>query len=452
NVECKCFDPSGVASESKCTSTCKTADDYKCGKEGQDYFSIYTVQNATKCSMYCNCSSKRCLRLSTSNSYYEYERNSSGYWKKASSSADAGEKCFADGKFPGIFRHNESSRISTTSQFWTGIIRMNSMIRSGETFHTNGPKRYAYVQFDGNRLEVKFDNGRSVRRKSLCETPNFVTTTATATVHSTLTSKIPETAEKTRTNTKADQRVPVAEISASVSALVVVGICIVISVILRKRGWLRCIDDSKKKNKKSPVEYTNTDYSESQTLDNLKTYPSYSMTEEMPTKNKTSGKGRMMYDYVDVNKLADTKHNPQNMLHTANLHNNMNQGRAVYGHLNHFGIQGHDISQPIHDFDSTTATISENQDDTYNHLNERPNHKRSTDNVYGVQNKGELEQIYNQLNERPERHHIMENIYGLQDKHETENEYDTKVETQVSCQDRSEKTTGVNYDKVNKNW
>ncbi|XP_052803320.1 uncharacterized protein LOC128233607 [Mya arenaria] len=361
---------------------------------------------------------------------------------------------------------------------------MNSMIRSGETFHTNGPKRYAYVQFDGNRLEVKFDNGRSVRRKSLCETPNFVTTTATATVHSTLTSKIPETAEKTRTNTKAnfvtttatatvhstltskipetaektrtntkaDQRVPVAEISASVSALVVVGICIVISVILRKRGWLRCIDDSKKKNKKSPVEYTNTDYSESQTLDNLKTYPSYSMTEEMPTKNKTSGKGRMMYDYVDVNKLADTKHNPQNMLHTANLHNNMNQGRAVYGHLNHFGIQGHDISQPIHDFDSTTATISENQDDTYNHLNERPNHKRSTDNVYGVQNKGELEQIYNQLNERPERHHIMENIYGLQDKHETENEYDTKVETQVSCQDRSEKTTGVNYDKVNKNW
>ncbi|XP_052760246.1 uncharacterized protein LOC128203037 isoform X1 [Mya arenaria] len=398
---------------------------------------------------------------------------------EVSSSADAGEKCFAKGLFPATLRHIESSMISNSSTYWTSIIRMNSMIRTDETFYTDGPRLYAYIiKFDGHRLGVKFDDGRSnIRRKSLCETPTFVTTTATTkegdttstlnfpettedtrtipkatTTEGHPTSKIPETTETSSTKPKVDQRVPVVEISASVLALIGFGILIVI--ILRKRGWLRCFDDSKNENKESPVKFTNTDCTESQTRDGPKADQDqgYSVTEDMPTKNKTSGKGQMMCDYVDVNNMSVTKNIPRNIQHTANVHNNVNQGLEVYDHLKHFGMQDHDISQPIHDYDSTTATFSGNQDDTYNHLsmNESPNHRRNTDNVYGVQNKGELDQIYNQLNERPERKHTLENIYGLQDKNETE--YDTTVETPVTCKDRSEKTTGVNYDKVNKNW
>ncbi|WAR04365.1 hypothetical protein MAR_019734, partial [Mya arenaria] len=358
---------------------------------------------------------------------------------KVGSSAVAGEKCFANNMFPATLRHIESSSISTNKAYWTGIIRMNSMIRTDDTFHTDNPKLYAYVQLNGSRLEVRFDEGSSVTRKSLCETTNFVTTTATATEgHSTSTSKNPEANEDTRTKSK---------------GLINESRLRRFLLAFQRLEWLRCFDDSKttKANKESTVEYINTDFTESQTRDRPKAYPNqgYSMTEELPisTENKSSGKAHMMYDYVGVNKGPDGGNNPQDVQPIATVHSNVNQGLEENDHFNKFGIPSHDISHPINNYDSTIAAIGENQDDTYNHLNERPQQRRTTENVYGVQNKNETTDIYNQLNDRPERKHMMENIYGLQDKNETENQYDITVEKPGTCKNMSENASGVNYDK-----
>ncbi|WAR04364.1 hypothetical protein MAR_019733, partial [Mya arenaria] len=114
-IECKCLDTAVVASKSQCTSTCKRADAYKCGKEGNNYFSIYTVQNATKCFRHCGYASKTCLnriRRKTSRWAICFQSNRQNkdcsdrpftvrdIGTKVASSAVAGEKCFAKGLFP----------------------------------------------------------------------------------------------------------------------------------------------------------------------------------------------------------------------------------------------------------------------------------------------------------------------------------------------------------------
>ncbi|XP_052805151.1 uncharacterized protein LOC128234734 isoform X3 [Mya arenaria] len=422
-IDCKCFDNAVVAKETKCTSICSITltEGYKCGRQGHRYFSVYTVENDTICSDNCYKDAWKCLRCMPF------------IWMKCS--------------------YRQSRKI--------GIICSTNPFT--ETFSTYKPKQHAYVTQDGTRLEVQFDDKGTLRRKSLCETPNFAGKATTATEgRSTSTSNILETTEDTRSKIQVDQRVPIAEISASVSAVVVLGILIVSFVILSKRGRLRCLSERKTTmtNKESPMQYIDTKYTEPETRDIPKAYPNqgYSMTEELPisTKNNTPGKPQMKDYSVDVNKVANTENNPHDIHHIAHIHNSLSQEPEEYDHLNHSGTSDDITSHLINDYDCTTAAIGENQDDTYNHLNERPqqnqitenlygvqnenetsdiyNHlnerpkqRQSTENVYGVQNKSETDEVYNQLNERPERKNLMQNIFGLQDKKNIENEYDITV-------------------------
>ncbi|XP_052805150.1 uncharacterized protein LOC128234734 isoform X2 [Mya arenaria] len=470
--------------ETKCTSICSITltEGYKCGRQGHRYFSVYTVENDTICSDNCYKDAWKCLRcmpfiwmkcsyrqsrkigiICSTNPFTDINGTVQAISETASNYSEAGEKCFAAGMFPATYGHINSSVITINTSYWTGIFRMNSLLRVNETFSTYKPKQHAYVTQDGTRLEVQFDDKGTLRRKSLCETPNFAGKATTATEgRSTSTSNILETTEDTRSKIQVDQRVPIAEISASVSAVVVLGILIVSFVILSKRGRLRCLSERKTTmtNKESPMQYIDTKYTEPETRDIPKAYPNqgYSMTEELPisTKNNTPGKPQMKDYSVDVNKVANTENNPHDIHHIAHIHNSLSQEPEEYDHLNHSGTSDDITSHLINDYDCTTAAIGENQDDTYNHLNERPqqnqitenlygvqnenetsdiyNHlnerpkqRQSTENVYGVQNKSETDEVYNQLNERPERKNLMQNIFGLQDKKNIENEYDITV-------------------------
>ncbi|XP_052803819.1 uncharacterized protein LOC128233957 isoform X2 [Mya arenaria] len=437
-IECTCFDISKVAREKECTSTCNisSADEYKCGRERNSYFSVYTVENDTQCTGNCNNADRKCLRFMPLLKQF--------VWWSCS---------VRESRPMGIVCNNSPfTDIPAGKTHWTGIIRISSLLRFDETFTTYEPKQHAYVVPCRTRLDVRFDDRGTVRRNSLCETQNLEEATVTkAEGQSTSTSAIPETTEDTRTKTKVDQQVPVAEISASVSMVVVLGILIVIFVILRKRRGLRCFGKSKSTmaNEESPMQYIDMKNTERQTRDHPKAYPNqgYSMTERLPisTITNTPGKAQMKDYSVDVNKMANTENNPQDIHHIAHVHNNLYQEPEEYDHLNHTGIPD-EIT--INDYDSTTAAKGENKYDIYNHLNERP--QQRTENVYGMHNKNETTDIYSQLNERPERKHMMENVYGLQDKNETENEYDITTEAQDTCM--SKKASGFNYDKVNKNW
>ncbi|WAR19694.1 hypothetical protein MAR_001532 [Mya arenaria] len=385
-IECKCFDLGDIARETKCTSTCESTDEYTCGRKGRNYFSVYTVENATDANI----------------SVADADKS----WAKA------GKTCFERNGYPAAFRHIDSSKISEgqLNLFqWTGVIRMSSLLR--------------------------FDDG-----------------------HLTSTSKRMEMTTRDKAE-GVEPQIPITEISAGVSTAVVLVILVVIIIILWKRGGLRRFggDTKTPPNNETPMQYLDTEYTEPQALDHPKAYPNqgYSMTEELPMSSKhiTSGKPQILDEYEDVNDVSNTKINPQGIqLNIGNVHNNISRDLEEYDHLNHSGIPDHAISQPINDYDSATAAIGENQKDTYNHLNERPKQRRITENDYGVQDKNETKDIYNQLNERPEQKHMMENIYGMQEKNETENEYDITVERPVTFKDMSEKASGVNYDKVNKNW
>ncbi|WAR04545.1 hypothetical protein MAR_019914 [Mya arenaria] len=212
-IECTCFDISKVAREKECTSTCNisSADEYKCGRERNSYFSVYTVENDTQCTGNCNNADRKCLRfmpllkqfvwwscsvresrpmgiVCNNSPFTDNNGTVEAISERASNYADAGEKCFEEGKFPATFGHMNISDIPAGKTHWTGIIRISSLLR-----------------FDENLEEA---------------------TVTKAEGQSTSTSAIPETTEDTRTKTKVDQQVPVAEISASVSMVVVLGILI----------------------------------------------------------------------------------------------------------------------------------------------------------------------------------------------------------------------------------
>ncbi|XP_052769432.1 uncharacterized protein LOC128209445 isoform X2 [Mya arenaria] len=449
-IECKCFDLGDIARETKCTSTCESTDEYTCGRKGRNYFSVYTVENVSVSECFSNCSSgkKNCLayynqglfwisckkefymQIFCSNQPYHATDANISVADADKSWAKAGKTCFERNGYPAAFRHIDSSKISEgqLNLFqWTGVIRMSSLLRFDEKYTIYEPKQYAYVTLDDRTLEVHFEVNVSAKRMSLCET--------------------------------IEPQIPITEISAGVSTAVVLVILVVIIIILWKRGGLRRFggDTKTPPNNETPMQYLDTEYTEPQALDHPKAYPNqgYSMTEELPMSSKhiTSGKPQILDEYEDVNDVSNTKINPQGIqLNIGNVHNNISRDLEEYDHLNHSGIPDHAISQPINDYDSATAAIGENQKDTYNHLNERPKQRRITENDYGVQDKNETKDIYNQLNERPEQKHMMENIYGMQEKNETENEYDITVERPVTFKDMSEKASGVNYDKVNKNW
>ncbi|XP_052769430.1 uncharacterized protein LOC128209444 isoform X2 [Mya arenaria] len=540
-IECKCFDLGDIARETECTSTCKSTDEYTCGRKGQNYFSVYTVENVSisKC-FSTSASESNCLGyynqifawiscttawkksiFCSDQPYYATDANISVADPDSKSWAKGGKTCFERNEYPAAFKHVNSSEKPSGPVRWTGVIRMSSLLRFDEMYTICEPKQYAYVTLDDMTLEVRFEDKVSVNRKSLCETPDTITTTITSTdVHLTSTSKrfemmtkdkaeradtttktitstenltsttkrlemiTKDKAERADTTTKTitstenltstskrlemitkdkaervEPQIPITEISAGVSTAVVLVILVVMIIILWKRGGLRRFggDTKTPPNNETPMQYLDTEYTEPQARDHPKAYPNqgYSMNEELPmsTKNITSGKPQILDEYEDVNDLSNTKINPQGIqLNIGNVHNNINRDIEEYDHLNHSGILDHAISQPINDYDSATAAIGENQEDTYNHLNERPKQRRITENDYGVQDKNETKDIYNKLNERPEQKHMMENIYGMQDKNETENEYDISVERPVMFKDMSEKASGVNYDKVNKNW
>ncbi|XP_052769029.1 uncharacterized protein LOC128209164 [Mya arenaria] len=478
-IECKCFDLGNIGRETNCTSICKSTDEYTCGRKGQNYFSVYTVENVSvsKCLFTCasennclgyynqrfawiNCTEAGKKRIFCSDQpYYATDANISVADPDTKSWAKGGQNCFERNEYPAAFKHVNSSEKPSGPVRWTGVIRMSSLLRFDEMYTIYEPKQYAYVTLDDMTLKVRFEDKVSVNRKSLCETPDTITTTITSTdVHLTSTSKRFEMMTKDKAE-RVEPQIPITEISAGVSTAVVLVILVVIIIILWKRGGLRRFggDTKTPPNNETPMQYLDTEYTEPQARDHPKAYPNqgYSMNEELPmsTKNITSGKPQILDEYEDVNDVSKTKINPQGIqLNIGNVHNNINRDIEEYDHLNHSGILDHAISQPINDYDSATAAIGENQEDTYNHLNERPKQRRITENDYGVQDKNETKDIYNKLNERPEQKHMMENIYGMQDKNETENEYDISVERPVTFKDMSEKASGVNYDKVNKNW
>ncbi|WAR19678.1 hypothetical protein MAR_001516 [Mya arenaria] len=430
---------------SKCFST--SASESNCLGYYNQIFAWISCTTAWKKSIFCS-----------DQPYYATDANISVADPDSKSWAKGGKTCFERNEYPAAFKHVNSSEKPSGPVRWTGVIRMSSLLRFDEMYTICEPKQYAYVTLDDMTLEVRFEDKVSVNRKSLCETPDTTTKTITSTENLTSTSKRLDMITKDKAE-GVEPQIPITEISAGVSTAVVLVILVVMIIILWKRGGLRRFggDTKTPPNNETPMQYLDTEYTEPQARDHPKAYPNqgYSMNEELPmsTKNITSGKPQILDEYEDVNDLSNTKINPQGIqLNIGNVHNNINRDIEEYDHLNHSGILDHAISQPINDYDSATAAIGENQEDTYNHLNERPKQRRITENDYGVQDKNETKDIYNKLNERPEQKHMMENIYGMQDKNETENEYDISVERPVMFKDMSEKASGVNYDKVNKNW
>ncbi|XP_052805363.1 uncharacterized protein LOC128234856 isoform X1 [Mya arenaria] len=481
DIECKCFDISVFAGETECTSTCMSAsaDKYTCGQQGQQYFSVYTVENVpvsqcldpcytgkTNCLGYnnkllswipCNGRLKRNIYCSDQ-PFYATDAKLNVVNAGNKSWERAGEKCFEQNHYPATFRHIDSSKISEAKlkRFqWTGVIRINSLLRLDEKTTTFEPIQYAYVTLDD--MKVRFEDNGTIKRNSLCETPDLIrTTVASPDIHSTSTSKRTEMTTQDKAK-RVETQIPTTGISAGVSSAVVLVILIVIIILLWKRGALGCFkgDTKTQPNKETPVQYIDTELTEPQTRDHSKPYHNqdYSMNEELPisTKNNYSGKQQRMDDNVDVNKVLNTDRNPHKNQQIAYVHNNTNHALDEYDHLNQSGFPDHVISQPINDYDSTTTAIGNSHEDTYNHLNERPNQRLYTEKIYGVQDKIKTTDIYNQLNERPEQKHIMEDMYGLHGEYETENEYDITVDTPVKCKDTSEKANIINYDIININ-
>ncbi|XP_052805364.1 uncharacterized protein LOC128234856 isoform X2 [Mya arenaria] len=417
DIECKCFDISVFAGETECTSTCMSAsaDKYTCGQQGQQYFSVYTVENVPV---------SQCL-----DPCYTGKTNCLGYNNKLLSWIPCNGRLKRN-----IYCSDQPFYEKTT------------------TFE---PIQYAYVTLDD--MKVRFEDNGTIKRNSLCETPDLIrTTVASPDIHSTSTSKRTEMTTQDKAK-RVETQIPTTGISAGVSSAVVLVILIVIIILLWKRGALGCFkgDTKTQPNKETPVQYIDTELTEPQTRDHSKPYHNqdYSMNEELPisTKNNYSGKQQRMDDNVDVNKVLNTDRNPHKNQQIAYVHNNTNHALDEYDHLNQSGFPDHVISQPINDYDSTTTAIGNSHEDTYNHLNERPNQRLYTEKIYGVQDKIKTTDIYNQLNERPEQKHIMEDMYGLHGEYETENEYDITVDTPVKCKDTSEKANIINYDIININ-
>ncbi|XP_052788683.1 uncharacterized protein LOC128223439 [Mya arenaria] len=286
-VECKCL-KSFVTKEKGCTSMCGSEDKYPCGPIGNSYFSIYTIENVSSCSLGCDDVTNGCLGVRFDNvkkvrwwlcsrswntsilcskqPYNETDGEIEAFPRKRNKTwANTGQKCLENGLFPTPFRHIQSINLNETRGFWTSVIRMESLLSVHDNFATSNPMQYAYVKCVGGELKVGFDGDFTKQRTALCRGGGVTTTMQTTTskytstkesedqttqghVYTTHTStserSTPYHETKTRDLTsptssslaeKASRHIPISGISAGVSIILLTVIAVVILIWKRNR-------------------------------------------------------------------------------------------------------------------------------------------------------------------------------------------------------------------------
>ncbi|XP_052805148.1 uncharacterized protein LOC128234733 isoform X2 [Mya arenaria] len=431
-IECQCGNSSDLQHEHECTSRCGSGDEYPCGDSGKAHFAIYTVENVSISSENDNDADRGCLKFRSNGSkkfiwwkcYKKFNWRSQILCSDRPSTEDgatvddisdedndwaiAGNKCFAKDMYPATMEHIMHMNISSEERYWTGIIRMTSIIRRDETFITYPPKRFAYITVSGDQLHVEFGDDLTVKRKSLCK--------------------------------KVARQVPIMKIAVGLSAGILLLVLIIIGVVLWKRNKIHCLNRGDKTLLENEIamQVIDTRHKGPGTSVRSHAYPNhdFSGNQTISTKPQTFGDSS----------LSDTcddpcdENNQRDIQQRENVYNFTNQQVEEYDTLNHSGIRNHVISQPINDYDS----MSNCNEDTYDHLDEQQ--EPNTDTVYRLQSINEHEEAYNHLNMPSKKGQSKNTVYGFKERNQHENPY-----TQLDEQSRLRHNTDDVYESQDRN-
>ncbi|XP_052786192.1 uncharacterized protein LOC128221627 [Mya arenaria] len=194
-LRCKCASNSQVFSGT-CRRKCEEADQYPCGDTTDTtMFSIYTVENVppnnhsqdneANCLVFyyayggqghdfywksCNLFSTPTLLCSGTN-FSDQNQMAQRYHDSNQRWALAVDHCFVRERFPVTIRSIKNAKftIQNTNDYWTGIIKKESIISSNykADYSINPPVTYAYVEQINQTFKVRFSN-KVESKKSLC--------------------------------------------------------------------------------------------------------------------------------------------------------------------------------------------------------------------------------------------------------------------------------------------